>query len=105
MELVAVVTTVGNIEDARRIAKTVIERRLAACAQLNPIESFYHWDGALQHDTEVRVLFKSLRRDAAALEAAILELHPYELPAVCAIEIDAVNAAYSLWVGEQCAAR
>ena len=102
MELVAVMTTVGNIEAARLMAKTVIERKLAACAQLSPIESFYPWEGALQHDQEIRLLFKTTKQNQAALESALAQLHPYAVPAICAFDIGAVNAAYAHWVSANC---
>jgi periplasmic divalent cation tolerance protein len=102
MELIAIITTLGNLDDARHLAKTLIERKLAACAHLNPIESYYYWDGALQHDSEVRVLFKCLKSSYTRVEAAIRELHPYELPAICAFDITQVNEAYGNWVAKSC---
>lgn len=96
------VTTVGTVDEARRLAKALIERKLAACAQLNQIESYYYWDGALQHEPEVRVLFKTVKRNQAALEAGIRELHPYEVPAIAAFDMSAVNAPYAEWVAENC---
>jgi periplasmic divalent cation tolerance protein len=48
MTALAVFTTVGTLDEARRIARTVVERGLAACAQLSPIESFYVWKGAVR---------------------------------------------------------
>ena len=51
-----VVTTVGTLDDARRIARTLVEQRLAACAQITPIESFYRWQGQVEHAHEYRVL-------------------------------------------------
>ena len=100
MELIAVLTTVGSIEEARRLARTIVERRLAACAQLSQIESFYPWKGSLQNEPEVRVLFKTTRQNCQALEAAIVELHPYELPAIHAIGLSAVYGPYAQWIVE-----
>lgn len=98
IDVIAVVTTVATLDDARRLARAIVERRLAACAQLSPIESFYVWQGALQNEAEVRVLFKTTRARWPALETAIVELHPYELPAIHATECTAVHAPYAQWV-------
>lgn len=97
---IAVVTTVGSLEDARRIARTLVERRLAACAQISEIESCYRWQGALQQEREYRLLLKTGAQRYAAVEAAILELHPYELPAIHALTLDEVHAPYADWIAQ-----
>jgi periplasmic divalent cation tolerance protein len=103
MELIAVLTTVGSMEEARRLARAIVERKLAACAQLSLIESFYNWKGSLQHEPEVRVLFKATKQNYQVLEAAIVELHSYELPAIHAIELTAVYEPYAQWITESTA--
>jgi periplasmic divalent cation tolerance protein len=100
MKLIAVYTTVNTREDARRMAKTLVDRKLAACAQVTEIESFYFWKGSLQNEPEWRILFKTTEQQYAAIEAAIRELHSYELPAVHAVAIDRVFAPYAAWVEE-----
>ena len=91
-------TTVADLDTARRLARTIVERKLAACAQLSTIESFYVWDGALQQSPEVRIVFKTTEAAWPALERAIVELHPYELPAVHAVEVAAIHAPYAAWI-------
>ena len=54
---IAVVTTVARLEDAQAMARALVERRLAACAQIERIESVYRWQGAVQQEPEYRVLF------------------------------------------------
>ena len=93
-----VVTTVGNVEQARTLARAMVEQRLAACAQIEAIESFYRWHGAVEHDAEQRVLFKTRPDGYAALEAAIRAQHPYELPAIHAIAAAHAFAPYAAWV-------
>lgn len=100
MDLLAVYTTTGAREDARRIARALVERRLAACAQIDEIESFYVWKGAVANDPEFRILFKTTERRYPELEAAIRELHPYELPAIHAVELEEVEERYRRWVVE-----
>ena len=98
MNCIAVITTVGNRDDARRIAHALVERRLVACAQISAIESLYHWDGALQDDAEFRLLLKTVDTQYDAVERAIRELHPYDLPAIYALPIDRIHAPYAAWV-------
>jgi periplasmic divalent cation tolerance protein len=100
MKPLAVVTTVATREQARSIAEALVQRRLAACAQISEIESFYRWQGAVQHDPEFRVLFKTTADRYAELEAAIRELHPYELPALHAYAFEEAYAPYAEWIGE-----
>src|SRR5262245_24277589 len=80
MEHIAVVTTVSALSVARSMARALIERKLAACAHLSEIESFYRWKGAVQNEREFRVLFKTTSERYQAVETAIRELHSYELP-------------------------
>jgi periplasmic divalent cation tolerance protein len=95
---IAVVTTVGSLDEARAMARALVQRKLAACAQISQIESFYHWQGTLQNDTEFRVLFKTTGERYVAVEAAIRELHSYELPAIHAVVFEHVYAPYAAWV-------
>ncbi len=101
MKLQAVCTTVGQAEDARRIAAAAVERGLAACVHIDAIESVYRWQGALQHGTEQRLMFKTTAAAAPALRALILEMHPYELPALYALEVCEASPAYAEWVAQQ----
>jgi periplasmic divalent cation tolerance protein len=83
------------------MARALVERRLAACAQITPIESFYRWQGKVENDPEFRVLFKTRAEHWHELEAAIRALHRYELPAIHAIATVHAHAAYAEWV-EDC---
>lgn len=98
MKLLALCTTVAKADDARRIAAAAIERGLAACVHIEAIESLYRWQGALHNDAEQRLTFKTTEAAAPALRALILELHPYELPALYALELAQASPAYADWV-------
>jgi periplasmic divalent cation tolerance protein len=98
MAPIAVYTTVGSADDARRIAQALVERRLVACAQISAIESYYRWDGAVRHEPEYRLLLKTTAPAYAAVEQAIRELHPYELPAIHGLALDRVDPAYAAWI-------
>lgn len=98
MNPIAVITTVGSRTEAQAMARALVERKLAACAQIDAIESFYTWDGALQNATEFRITFKTSDAQYAALEAAIRELHSYDLPAIHSISFSDVYAPYAQWI-------
>jgi periplasmic divalent cation tolerance protein len=97
---VSVVTTVGTLADARSLARAVVERRLAACAHIAPVESFYHWQGAVQNDTEFKITFKARAEHYARLEAAIRSQHPYQLPDIHALALEQISAPYARWLEE-----
>ncbi len=98
MTHIVVLTTVASLEDARTLARTMVERRLAACAQISPIESYYHWHGAVHNEPEFRIAFKTVAERYAHIEAAIRAQHPYELPDIHALSLDHVYAPYAQWV-------
>ena len=102
MKLLAVTTTVSSADAARRMARALVERKLAACAQIGEIESFYSWQGAVANEREFRILFKTTEARWPAVEAAIRELHDYELPAIHAVLLEQVHAPYGRWIEEGC---
>ena len=102
MTFLAVVTTVGSLAEAQRMARTLVERGLAACAQISEIESFYTWGGTVQIEKEHRVLFKTTGAMYDAVELAIRELHSYDLPAVHAYAIERIYEPYAAWLESSC---
>ena len=94
MTAIAVVTTVGDKKEAHRMAHALVEAGLAACAQIEKIDSVYAWKGAIEHGKEYRVLFKTTSDSYDAVERAIRDLHSYELPAIDAFAFDRVEPAY-----------
>jgi len=99
---VQVMTTVGEKADADSIARLVVERRLAACAQvIGPLSSTYWWRGEVETASEWLCLMKTERALYEELEAAIRGAHPYETPEVVAIPIEAGSEAYLAWVSRE----
>lgn len=91
-------TTVGREADARQIARTLVDERLCACAQIEPIASVYRWDGQVCEEPEWRLVLKTADDRAAALQARLLALHPYTLPALYTLRPDAVSPTFAQWV-------
>lgn len=100
MDIIAVLTTIDSEERARAIADTLVERGLAACVQISEIDSVYSWQGAVQKDCEYRLVAKTLASRYADVEAAIRELHSYDLPGIYAVPLTEVFTPYAEWVAE-----
>lgn len=98
LDILTVTTTVGSLEDAQRLARGLVEARLAACVQVEPgLQSFYRWQGKTCEDPEVRLTIKALPQGAPALQAFFAQHHPYELPQFLAWTMRA-SPAYAQWV-------
>jgi periplasmic divalent cation tolerance protein len=93
-----VLTTVGDQEAAERIARALVEARLAACVQIVPgLRSIYRWQGAIEDAAECQLIAKAPRARAEALAARLREIHPYEVPEIVTIE-GCASAAYGAWL-------
>jgi len=91
--------TAANEEEARRIAKALVEEQLAACVNiLGRIESVYHWEGEVQSSQETALLAKTTEACFDALAARVRELHSYELPCIVAVPLVRGEAAFLSWI-------
>lgn len=95
-----VLTTAGTREEAGKIARALVERRLAACVNVVPIESVYRWDEKVESAQEWLLLVKTTAEAFDDVEAAIQELHSYELPECVVLAIEGGNEAYLEWIGD-----
>jgi periplasmic divalent cation tolerance protein len=100
-ETLVVLTNLPDRGAAVRLAQELVERRLAACVNvLGECTSVYRWKGAIENAQEVPVLIKTRTALYEELEAAIVELHPYEVPEIIAIPLVRGFAEYLEWVNE-----
>lgn len=97
-----VLVTCGSAAEAKRIARAVVEARLAACVSLLPgaVTSIYRWKGKVESARERLLLIKTSRNRLAKLQAAIGRLHSYDLPEIIALPIVAGSRAYLDWIEE-----
>ncbi|MFN8542608.1 MAG: divalent-cation tolerance protein CutA [Candidatus Binatia bacterium] len=103
---VIVLVTVANEEEAERLAYTLVEERLAACANLlGPIRSIFRWQGAVEEASEHLLLLKARRDAVEELSARVRALHSYDVPEVLALPIVAGSEPYLEWLGESTARR
>ena len=98
-ELVVVLATAPDSDVADRLASALVEERIVACVNIVPgIRSVYRWQGAVQKDDEVLMLFKTTREGEPALRTRLAELHPYDVPEILAFTPDEGHPAYLQWL-------
>ncbi len=98
-DLLLVLTSFPDADQARRAAGILIEERLAACVSLLPgVESIYRWQGAVETAAEVLALVKTRADLYDRLATRLGELHPYEVPEILALRPDQVSPAYRRWL-------
>lgn len=94
--------TSPDADSAERIATALVDERLAACVNILPgVRSVYRWQDQVERAEEVLLLIKTMPDRFQQLKARLLELHPYELPEVLAVETDHAHPDYLLWVAAQ----
>jgi periplasmic divalent cation tolerance protein len=94
-----VLTTAGSEEEAQKIARHLVEHRLAACVNIVPkIESIYRWQGKVESSREWLLLIKTTAERFPAVLDAVRRLHSYELPECIAISVEDGSAEYLQWI-------
>ena len=104
MSNIVVLITAPSEEEAAKIAKVLVEERLAACANIvKHIRSVYRWEGKIEDDPEVLMVVKTREALFGALEKRVRELHSYSVPEVIALPIVQGSEAYLKWLEEETA--
>lgn len=97
--MLQITTATGDRETAERIAAALVERRLAACAQVSgPIESTYLWEGRVETSREWLCTAKTLPDRFAQIEQVVTELHPYDTPELIATPVAESSEKYRRWL-------
>ena len=100
-ERVVAFSTVAKAADAERIARALVERRLAPCANVIPgVASFYRWQGEVCRDEELLLVIKTRAERLPALREALVALHPYEVPELVALPIESGHPPYLEWLDD-----
>ena len=101
-EVILVITSLPDRAGAVRLARALVDRRLAACVNvLAECTSIFRWKGAVDETAEVPVLIKTRGARYAEVERAIRELHPYELPEIVAVPVQGGHDEYLQWVTDE----
>ena len=102
METLLILTNCPDEESANAIALALVESKLAACVNILPrMQSIYRWQGVVESATEIPLFIKSTVTNYPALEAAVRERHPYDVPEIIALPIQAGLPAYLNWVAAE----
>lgn len=100
MKAIIVQTTCSSKEEAKNIAKVLIEEKLAACVQLSEIESFYNWKEEFCCDNETLLNIKTRKDNFEKIKSKILELHSYDLPEIIQLDIADASEEYLKFIGD-----
>lgn len=98
-DVLVILCTFPNSEQARQIGTVLVETQLAACVNLVPaVESIYRWQGKVEKATEVLAVFKTTAAAFPVFQQKLAELHPYEVPEIIALSPEKIAAPYRDWV-------
>jgi periplasmic divalent cation tolerance protein len=99
---IVVLVTCASAWQARKIARVLVESRLAACGNVleAPVRSVYRWKGKVESAEEFLLILKTLRRHFAAVERAVRQLHTYDVPEIIAVPIAGGSRDYLQWISE-----
>ena len=97
-----VFTTVSSEDEAAKLIRTLLERRLIACGTMMPgARSLYRWQGKIADEREILVLLKTRSARVEALQEAFGELHPYKVPELLAVSVDTGLEKYVDWINTE----
>ncbi len=101
-EAIVVLVTAPTPDRAAEIARALVDERLAACGNVVPgLRSIYRWEGKVQEDEEALLLLKTTRGRFEALRERVVALHPYDVPEVIALPVEAGSAPYLAWIASE----
>ncbi|MEI8295064.1 MAG: divalent-cation tolerance protein CutA [Alphaproteobacteria bacterium] len=102
MQVILIYVTIGNILDAEKLSRQLVEDKLVACANIYPgIRAIYEWDGKMMHDEEVSIILKTRAELWEKVRERIVELHPYDCPAILALPVQDVHQPYLQWIHDK----
>ena len=98
MSAILILSSAATRDEAARIAQALVAEQLAACVQLSPIESWYRWQGKIEHALETRLHIKTTAHLADAAMQRLTALHSYDVPEAIVIAIESGSADYLAWI-------
>ncbi len=99
MPHLVVFSTFPSPDKAAEVARTLVTEQLVACVNIvGAVRSVYRWDGTICDDTETLAVIKTTRERFEAMRSRLVELHPYDVPEVIALPIEAGHAPYLAWL-------
>lgn len=95
--------TAPDMKEARKIARSLVEKRLAACVNMFPVTSIYRWEGKVCEDVEAALSVKTTARKVNEIIKEVKKIHSYELPCIISYEISGGDRDYLNWVSAEVA--
>jgi periplasmic divalent cation tolerance protein len=97
-----VLVTCGSLQEARKIARSVVEKKLAACVNIStaPVESVYRWKGKVETAKEHLLIIKTSKTRLKELEREVSRLHSYETPEFVVLQVAGGSTAYLRWLAK-----
>ena len=92
--------TTGDEAEAKKIGRTLVEEKLAACVNFYPIQSIYRWEGEIEEEGEIAILVKTRAELVDRVIERVKELHSYEVPDIISLPIEKGYPAYLQWIEE-----
>lgn len=97
MDFIFIYITNPNQEEAKKIARSLLEKKLIACANIFPINSMYWWEGKIEDDEEFILILKTLKSNFAKVKLEVEQIHPYDTPCIIKIPVSS-NEKYFDWL-------
>jgi periplasmic divalent cation tolerance protein len=99
---IVVLVTCGSAKEARKIARAMVEQRLAACANIlySPVQSVYRWKGSAESAKEFLLIIKTTKARFPKLRAEVKRLHTYDVPEIIALPVATGATDYLAWISE-----
>lgn len=98
MSLILIQTTCADKKEAKKIAKSLVEEKLAACVQISKVKSFYMWDEKMCSNKETLLSIKTIKDNFTKVKSKIKELHSYDVPEIIELEITNTSNDYKKFI-------
>ena len=99
--MIFIYITAGNIEDAKKISRHLLEKKLIACVNIFPIQSMYWWKSGIQDDTEFAIIAKTIDSNFKSVREETKKIHTYETPCIVSWKIDNADPDYEKWIEKE----
>jgi len=89
-------------EEAKKISRHLLEKKLIGCANIFDVDSIYWWGKEIKEDSEAVLIGKTKSDDCKEIEEEVKKIHSYSCPCIMGVKVDSINSAYKLWLEMEC---
>jgi len=100
MKFIIIYITHKNLKEAKKVAESLLEKKLIACVNYFPIESAYWWQGKIANSKEIVSLVKTKKENWGKVKKEVEKIHPYDVPCIMKIEVE-TNGKYANWIKQE----